>query len=57
MIRTIEDLQKDVNELKTRQDLMTRQRKDINSSLRDLKTQIERLEEMILNNNQYEIFN
>lgn len=56
MIRTIEDLQQDVNTLKTKEDLLIRNRKDINLNLKQIRLQVEKLEEMILNNNQYEMF-
>ena len=55
-IRTKEDLQQDVNRLKAKEDLLIRSRKEINSNLKDIRLQVDTLEEMILSANQYEMF-
>ena len=56
-IRTTQELQRDVNELKTREDLLLRVRKETNANIKSIRQQVETLEEMILNNNQFELFN
>ena len=55
-IKTVEELQTEVNELKTRMDLMKRERTQLSQNINSHKKQIEALEELILNNNQYEMF-
>ena len=55
-MRTIEDLQRDVNELKIREEKMCRERTVLSKSINSHRKQIEKLEEMILDNNQYELY-
>jgi len=55
-IRSVEDLQKDVDSLKKNEELMCRQRTTLSQNINSTRKQIAKLEEMILNNNQYEMF-
>jgi len=56
-IRNIHDLQRDVNELKKREDIYRRERTALSKNINSIKKQIIKLEEEILNNNQYELYN
>jgi predicted site-specific integrase-resolvase len=56
MIRTERDLQNDVNELKDREEKMCRERTILTQSINTHRKQIVKLEEMILDNNQYELY-
>ncbi len=56
-IRSIQDLQRDVNELKKREDIYRRERTALSKNINSIKKQILKLEEEILNNNQYELYN
>lgn len=56
MIKSKDDLQRDVNELKGREERMCRERTELSKSINSHRKQIEKLEEMIRDNNQYELY-
>ena len=56
-IRSIQDLHSDVNELKKREDIYRMERTALSKNINSIKKQILKLEEEILNNNQYELYN
>lgn len=55
-IRSIADLQNDVNILKDKEELMCRQRTELYNKINSIRKQISRLEELILDNSQHEMF-
>jgi hypothetical protein len=55
-IRSIADLQNDVNILKDKEELMCRQRTELYNKINSIRNQISRLEELILDNSQHEMF-
>jgi hypothetical protein len=55
-IRSIADLQHDVNILKDKEELMCRQRTELYNKINSIRNQISRLEELILDNSQHEMF-
>jgi len=55
-IRSVKDLQKDVNTLKTKEELMCRERTSLSQNINSARKQILILEELILDNNQFEMF-
>jgi hypothetical protein len=56
MIKTKDDLQREVNELKDREDRFCRERTILSQSINSHRKQIARLEELIIKNNQYELY-
>ena len=56
-IKTIPELQIEANQLIDKLDLMKRQRTDLSQNINQTKKQIKILEERILNNTQYELYN
>ena len=55
-IRSIVDLQRDIETLKSKEELMCRERSSLSQSINNTRKQIKKLEEMVLNNDQFEIF-
>jgi len=56
-IKTITELQTEANQLIDKLDLMKRQRTELSQNINQTKKQIKILEERILNNTQYELYN
>ena len=56
-IKTITELQTEANQLIDKLDLMKRQRTELSQNINQTKKQIKVLEERILNNTQYELYN
>tara|TARA_R110000824_G_scaffold372883_1_gene563077 strand:+ start:52 stop:234 length:183 start_codon:yes stop_codon:yes gene_type:complete len=56
-IKTIAELQIEANQLIDKLDLMKRQRTELSQNINQTKKQIKILEERILNNTQYELYN
>ncbi len=55
-IRSVEELQRDVNILKEKVELMKRERTALSKNINSSNKQIEKLEQMIIDNNQFEMF-